>query len=750
MNEAVKLLLSLSLSGSILAVLLFVLRPFIRHIFSKSIQYLLWVIVLLRLIMPFSFEASIMNQLFYGEQKAVTETVHGVTPQMEKTDKGTSDLFLAPESQKSGEYSAFNSKIDATQNLQDLFNKYALFIWFFGFIIVLASNLFGYMRFSKHIKAVNIPASDEENQMLQDLLNRRKKIRLSRNHFITTPMLIGIIRPQIIIPNIDYIEPQLKNILLHEITHLKHFDIAIKWFTMLASAIHWFNPLMYLIKKEINRACELACDEAVIKNLNIGEKQAYGETLISVAADNKYPVGVLQATMCEEKRSLKERLIAIMKHGKKSRSVVILSGVLLLIVISGAIILGAGVGKSKETPPDLFISAENLETKSAIRGTYSWSYRGTHIQADSDYPTNFEYNSENVVNVASEQQLILSNQKLKTDNKYNFTVEQISSICIGKNDSSSGTSNSFNPSFLNGDLYIQAPAETGEYIYTVVLKYGDTGTVTYGFVVRVNLPYYELSKIAKYKTPFVGDNVKVGKVADSLPVPDNYFIQKYISMETTKKPYSLTIYYEAASAEQYNGQWPIVEPDSDIEKNSRSSALVAFCMIDNLDEVTFAFRDSQSNGKLEESEYNTSFTFQRAAFEEKYGDLSRLGENLDLLRGALTGSMADNKNNETTIKNKEIERYIEKIISPGTSSNPQDYIKAHQTEYENILNMGDEALVYLLDQFKNGNNNNLRGHIMMALCKELLGERNNVKDERLLPQEWYTKFTQSLEIKIKN
>ena len=66
---------------------------------------------------------------------------------------------------------------------------------------------------------------------------------------------------------------------------------------------------MYFVKKEINRACELSCDEAVIQNLNAAKKQAYGDTLISVIVEHKYPVGVLQVTMCEEKTTLKERLV---------------------------------------------------------------------------------------------------------------------------------------------------------------------------------------------------------------------------------------------------------------------------------------------------------------------------------------------------------------------------------------------------------------------------------------------------------
>jgi len=151
-------------------------------------------------------------------------------------------------------------------------------------------------------------------------------------------MLIGVMRPCIIIPDINFNEIQFKNILLHEIVHLKRFDILVKWLIMIAISIHWFNPLMYFIKKDINNSCELACDEAVIKNLSQAEKQDYGDTLISVVAQHKDPTGILQVTMCEEKKGLKERLVAIMNHSRKSKKVIIFSVILLGSLIFGALL----------------------------------------------------------------------------------------------------------------------------------------------------------------------------------------------------------------------------------------------------------------------------------------------------------------------------------------------------------------------------------------------------------------------------
>jgi len=122
---------------------------------------------------------------------------------------------------------------------------------------------------------------------------------------------------------------------------------------------------------------------------------------------------------------------------------------------------------------------------------------------------------------------------------------------------------------------------------------------------------YDLAEISKYKTPYLGDNSKVSAIVGKLPVADNYFKQQYISMKTSEKPYSLTVYYEPAIDSEYKGEWPITIPESVVERNSRKNALILFNMIDNVDEVTFAYRTSQSSGNLDFSKYDTTFTFQR-------------------------------------------------------------------------------------------------------------------------------------------
>lgn len=112
-----------------------------------------------------------------------------------------------------------------------------------------------------------------------------------------------------------------------------------------------------------------------------------------------------------------------------------------------------------------------------------------------------------------------------------------------------------------------------------------------------------------------------------------------------------------------------------------------------------------------------------------------------------------NHTTKTLVQNDDLSKKIEKNItiitsSPATSSNPHDYINTHRREYENILKMGEPALAYILSEFKKGSTDGLRGHILMYLCKDMLGGRNNVKDTTLSPEEWYAKLSLSNEVKL--
>lgn len=146
---------------------------------------------------------------------------------------------------------------------------------------------------------------------------------------------------------------------------------------------------------------------------------------------------------------------------------------------------------------------------------------------------------------------------------------------------------------------------------------------------------YNLNDISNYKTPYVGDNNKVSTIISKLPVPDGYFKQKYISMVTDKKPYKLNVFYEANEGISHSSKWPIENHDNLTYSNMSKNALILFYMIGNLQEVTFAFSDSQTDGKLDVLKYNYTYKFIRNSLEKRYGNLSVIGGKLDLLQDAL-------------------------------------------------------------------------------------------------------------------
>lgn len=482
MNESLKLLLSLSLSGSILAIFIFAMKPFISHKFSKSLQYYIWLIVLLRFILPFSFEENIMEKIFYKDEIQVNANIQMETQSFKLPVETGSNSTPSKGENSLSKKGNYDMDRDHSRYFNDLLNKYALIIWIVGVAIVLSINLIGYFRFVKYLKKTNIPPLDVEKNILIDLMEGKDNIKLFRNQFVPTPMLIGIVNPHIIIPDNKYNEKQIKNILLHEVAHYKRFDIIIKWITMIIASIHWFNPLIYVIRKEINHSCELACDEFVIKKLKPSQRQEYGDTLISVVAEAKYPVGVLQATMSESKSGIKDRLASIMGYRKKTKVIISLSIVLVIGLIFGGMKLGAGRSYSEPKPPEIYIGAkdEDAKTCTAILGSYNWRHKNDYIAVDTIDPMEMEYGSGNTVNISDVNEIFISIQNSKPNKKYNFSIDNINIYKDGKL-----VDINIEPTYNNGGAYILTPTESGEYIYVMDLNFGDRGTATYGFVVNV-------------------------------------------------------------------------------------------------------------------------------------------------------------------------------------------------------------------------------------------------------------------------
>lgn len=316
--EIIKLILSMTFTGSIISIFLFVLRPIIKDILPKSFQYYMWSSVVIALMLPVSkiIVIPISNNSVMS-MKSIYEIAKGIS---DTASEIPVNLVFTPQ----------NTYFPSIAVILFAF-------WQLGMIFVLGFNIICYVSYVRRLKNHNINADRQETELLDNLLEGKSTLRLYKNTIVVTPILIGFFRPAIILPDKKYEDMKLRNILLHEITHMKRHDIFVKWLLIFVGAIHWFNPLVYFVRREINKACELACDESVIKRFDISKMQQYGDTLIAVAADSirKMPLSI---TMFEDKKYLKERLGAIMKHKKHSKRTVIAASVILVTIV--CVILG--------------------------------------------------------------------------------------------------------------------------------------------------------------------------------------------------------------------------------------------------------------------------------------------------------------------------------------------------------------------------------------------------------------------------
>ncbi|QCX34141.1 DUF4829 domain-containing protein [Caloramator sp. E03] len=324
-----------------------------------------------------------------------------------------------------------------------------------------------------------------------------------------------------------------------------------------------------------------------------------------------------------------------MKYSKKTKLITLLSILFIACIVLTAVFLGAKTKEINKEPPEIYINAEGSETKLAQRLGYNWKVKNMYIHADSLHPADLKYSDDNILYLEAGDIITLTTQKIKTDKKYEFTFEGME---IYKNKNKIDY-NLPNPFIQNGLLYIPSPQDTGEYIYSIFLNYKDKGKVNYSFVVRVNIPKYNLKEISKHKTPYLGNNSNVSSLINCLPLPSKNYIQHYISLNTKEKPLSLTVYYE--KKEGSAGQNLTASSYAIMEKN----ALVLFAMIGNLDDIKFAFRDTPSTGSLDTSKYNMIFPYTRRDIENTYGNTAPMYNNIELLKNAIYNDSLNSGNN---------------------------------------------------------------------------------------------------------
>ena len=350
MNEFMKILLSLSVSGALLLLLILGLKPLYKNRFSKRWQYYIWIIVALRFLLPFTPDTTIVGSLFEKFDTAAITNEIPTSPNVPvPADTGNSKA----------EPIQTNREI-TTAAMREPFNKYVclFFIWSALALVLFVRKVTVYQGFIQYIKAGNKEVSDIKILNLlsdcEEKLNIKTRVELSCNPLIASPMLIGFFRPRIILPVGEWEDKELSYIFVHELIHYKQRDMFYKWLIQIVVCVHWFNPFVYLLEKEVNKSCELSCDEKVISVLDDTARREYGDTLISfLKSNNLYKSSLASVTLTEGAEQLKERLGAIMNFKSKTKTIRVLTVILTLFILSGAVFIGgysvSAATDSKET-----------------------------------------------------------------------------------------------------------------------------------------------------------------------------------------------------------------------------------------------------------------------------------------------------------------------------------------------------------------------------------------------------------------
>ena len=337
MSEFIKILLSLSVSGALLLLLILGLKPLYKNKFSKRWQYYIWIVVALRFLLPFTPDTTIVGSLFEKFDTAAITNEIPTSPNV-PVPAGTGNNKAEP--------IQTNREI-TTAAMREPFNKYVclFFIWSALALVLFVRKVTVYQGFIQYIKAGNKEVSDIKILNLlsdcEEKLNIKTRVELSCNPLIASPMLIGFFRPRIILPVGELEDKELSYIFVHELTHYKQRDMFYKWLIQIVVCVHWFNPFVYLLEKEVNKSCELSCDEKVISVLDDRAKREYGDTLISfLKSNNLYKSSLASVTLTEGAEQLKERLGAIMNFKSKTKTIRVLTGILTLFILSGAVFIG--------------------------------------------------------------------------------------------------------------------------------------------------------------------------------------------------------------------------------------------------------------------------------------------------------------------------------------------------------------------------------------------------------------------------
>ena len=296
-------LLNLSISASWLVLAVLILRLGSKRS-PKWMNVLLWGIVALRLVLPFSIESAL-------SLIPSAETVRPAAVQFDPAPTITSGVSVIDNAVNPSLSEHFAAVPGMSVNPLYVWTEIAGWVWLIGLGAMLLYMLVSYLRLRRRV-SVSLPI--QENIYLCDA--------------ISSPFILGIVKPRIYLPSgLD--EVQRQNVLAHEQAHLARYDHWWKPLGFVLLAVYWFNPLLWLAYALLCRDIELACDERVIRTMDASAVKTYSTVLLACSMPHK---AVISCPLAFGEVGVKERVRNALHYKKPAFWIVAASAIVCIAV----------------------------------------------------------------------------------------------------------------------------------------------------------------------------------------------------------------------------------------------------------------------------------------------------------------------------------------------------------------------------------------------------------------------------------
>ncbi|WP_315795985.1 M56 family metallopeptidase [Paenibacillus sp. BIC5C1] len=214
-------------------------------------------------------------------------------------------------------------------------------LWVIGAIVFAAWQTYCYHRFLKTLKLTRtiVPKTSEVAMLLpaiKENLSLKDEVRLAYSPLVRSPFLVGLMKPTIYLPMKNSANVDIGMVFHHELIHLKRKDLWIKAFILVARSLHWFNPLVHMLSKDIHTWSELSCDEEVVKGMSFADRKRYGETILNVVAGSRNLPIQFCSSLSGDGKQLKRRLTFMLnvKNANKKTFIIAISTLFVVATIS--------------------------------------------------------------------------------------------------------------------------------------------------------------------------------------------------------------------------------------------------------------------------------------------------------------------------------------------------------------------------------------------------------------------------------